>query len=151
MEFFPSKKQGDADSMSGLIPSFNEPLSDTVIAALRAWKELKEIQGNIIQELPVILDEKKIKAKRDKKLKEQVKVKDKDKTFSAFSIFVESLMDLDRVVMPHLLQKWFERNFINGTAEFHLGHIRFSFRARIKVIQFGHWKSCANLLTFCSC
>ena len=41
MEFLPSKKLGPADGLSRLIPSFAEPLEDTVITALRAEKELR--------------------------------------------------------------------------------------------------------------
>ena len=46
MEVLPSKKFRHADGLSKLIPSFVESLQDTVIAALRAEKELKEVLCN---------------------------------------------------------------------------------------------------------
>ena len=91
-----------------MVLSFAKPPEDTVIAALRAKKELKELLYNTVQELPMTLDGIKIKAEKDDfiiKMKKQVKQKEKNKTFSVFSIYDEILMYMNRVVMPFSLQK----------------------------------------------
>ena len=51
--------------LSRLILSFAKPLEDTVIAALGAEKELKEVLCNTRQELRMTLDKIKIKAEKD--------------------------------------------------------------------------------------
>ena len=57
MEFLPSKKLGHADGLSRLIPNISVPLEDTVIAALKAEKEAKDMLCNTVKELLVTLDE----------------------------------------------------------------------------------------------
>ena len=42
MEFFPSKKIGQADRLSWLTPKLSEPLKETVIAALSTEMEIKK-------------------------------------------------------------------------------------------------------------
>ena len=43
MEFLPFKKLSHADGLSRLIPKFSLPLEDTVIASLKAKKEVKDM------------------------------------------------------------------------------------------------------------
>ena len=64
MEFLSSKKLSHADGLSTLIPKSSEPLEDTVIASLQAENELVEVMSNTVKELPVTLDEIKLKAKK---------------------------------------------------------------------------------------
>ena len=51
------------DGLSRLIPTSSEPLEDTVIASLQTENELVEVMSNTVKELPVTLDEIKLKAK----------------------------------------------------------------------------------------
>ena len=70
--------------------------------------------------MPETLDKIKIKAEKDDfiiKMKVQVKLKEKNKTFSAFSICDGVLMYANRIVMPLSFQKKILK-------EFHLGHAR---------------------------
>lgn len=121
MEFLPSNKIGHADGLSRLIPRSLEPLEDMVIAALRDETDFKEALCNAIRELPVTLDEIRIKAGKDefiKKMKEEVISKKKYKTSrnsSAYSICDEVLLYAGRVVMPVVLQR-------RMLKEFHQGH-----------------------------
>ena len=65
MEFLPSHKLGHADSLSRIIPRFCESLEDTVIAALRAESEIKNMLFNTKWDLIIILADVKIKAKKN--------------------------------------------------------------------------------------
>ena len=103
------------------------PLKDTVIAAVKAEKEVKDMLCNTVKELLVTLDEIRGKAENDafiEKMKMQVKLKERNKntkSISAFSICGDVLLYADRVVMPLLLKKkkilkissWAFRNFTN--------------------------------------
>lgn len=60
MEYLPSKKLGHAR----LTPKYSEPLENTVIIALKAEKE-KNISCNVVCELPLTLEEIKMKAETD--------------------------------------------------------------------------------------
>ena len=76
MEFLPSKKLGHADGLPRPIPKFSVPLEDTVIAALEAEKEVKDMLCNAVKELPMTLDEIREKTENDafiKKMKMQVR------------------------------------------------------------------------------
>ena len=64
-EFLSSKKLSHADGLSRLIPTSLELLEDTVIASLQVENELVEVMSNTVKELPVTLDEIKLKAKND--------------------------------------------------------------------------------------
>ena len=63
IEFIPSNELRHADGLSRLIPKFNEPLEDTVIALLRSKNVIKNVLFNVVGELPVILDKISIEAK----------------------------------------------------------------------------------------
>ena len=93
----------------------------TVIAALKAEKEVKDMLCNTVKELLVTLNEIRGKAENDafiKKTKMQVRLKERKKntkSISAFSICDNILLYADQVVMPLVLQKKILK-------EFHLGH-----------------------------
>ena len=61
----PSKELGHADGLSSLIPKFNEPFEDTVIALLRSENEIKNVLFNTISEQPVTFEKIRIEAKND--------------------------------------------------------------------------------------
>ena len=63
IEFLSSKKLSHANGISRLIQTSSEPLEDTVIVSLQAENELVEVMSNTVKELPVTLDEIKLKAK----------------------------------------------------------------------------------------
>ena len=95
-----------------------EPLEDTVIVSLQAKNELVEVTSNTLKELPVTLDEIKLKAKNDifiRKMKEVVTSKKYKTSSPAYSICDEVLLYAGRVVIPVVLQK----RILN---EFHQGH-----------------------------
>ena len=71
MEFLPSKKLRHADGLSRLIPKFSVPLKDTIIAALKAKKEVKVMLCNIVKELLVTLNEIRGKAENDAFIKDE--------------------------------------------------------------------------------
>ena len=82
MEFLPSKKLGNANALSRVIPKFLVPLDDTVINALKAEKEVKDILCNTAKKLPVTLDEVKGKSENDafiKKMQMPVRLKEINK------------------------------------------------------------------------
>ena len=90
MEFLPSKKLGHEDGFSRLIPKFLVTLKDTVIAAIKAEKEVKDMLCNAIKELPVTLDEIREKAENDafiKKMEMQVRLKKRNKTTNSITAF----------------------------------------------------------------
>ena len=66
MEYLLSNKFGHADGLSRLIPKYREPLEDTVIASLQSEGELKTFICNSIKELPVMLEQIKQEARRNK-------------------------------------------------------------------------------------
>ena len=99
-----------ADGLSRLIPKSSEPLKETVIASLKE-KELSEILVSTIRELLVTVEDKKkapktsefiICVKRQMRRNEKKK---KGRKVSLFSICDETVMYVDRVVMPRVLQK----------------------------------------------
>ena len=51
MEYIPSKELGHVDGLSRLIPKFNEPFEDIVIASLRSEEEIKYVLFNTVSEL----------------------------------------------------------------------------------------------------
>ena len=57
MVYLPSNKFGHANGLSRLIPNYQEPLEDTVIASLQSEGELKITLCNSVRELPVTLDQ----------------------------------------------------------------------------------------------
>ena len=65
MEFLPLKEIAHADALSRLIPKITEPL-ETVIASSNSEMNVKYVLFNILQELPVTLEEIKFKTKFDK-------------------------------------------------------------------------------------
>ena len=91
MEFLPSKKLSHADGLYRLIPKFSEPLEDTMIAAIKAKNETKNVLRGAIRELLITLDEIRLTSQNDDfmlKMKDQItsKVKNrkgnKNNTFS---------------------------------------------------------------------
>ena len=101
-----------------MIPTSSEPVDDTVIASLQAENELVEVMYNTVKELPVTLDEIKLKAKNVifiRKMKEVVTSKKYKTSSPAYSICDEVLLYAGRVVMPVVLQKRILK-------EFHQGH-----------------------------
>lgn len=115
MQYLPSSKIAHADGLSRLIPKNSELLEERVIAVLKEEKELAEVLVNTVRELPVTLEEIKKAAKMDEyitNMKKHVrwnKKKKKGLSVSPFSICDEMLMYADRVVIPRVLQKSFER------------------------------------------
>ena len=76
MEFLLSKNLGHTDGLSRLTPKSLVPLEDTIIAALKPEKELKDMLYNTVKELLVTLDEIRRKAENDdfiKKIEMQVR------------------------------------------------------------------------------
>ena len=65
MEFLPSKKLSYADGLSCLIPKFSEPLEDTVIASIKTENEIKNVLHNTARELPIILEQIRLKLRND--------------------------------------------------------------------------------------
>lgn len=97
-----------------MIPKFCEPLEDTVIAALLAENEVKNILSYMICDLPVTLEEIKAKTLKDIFVKEvKEKLKDKIKLDNVFSICNEMLMYGERVVVPTSKQKSILKEFHN--------------------------------------
>ena len=116
--FLPSKKLGHADGLSRLIPNISVPLEDTVIAALKAEKEAKDMLCNTVKELLVTLDE---------KMKMQMRLKERNentKSIQVFSICDDVLLYADRVVMPLVIQKKILK-------EFHLGQSGISWMKKL--------------------
>ena len=72
--YLPSNKFGHVDGLWRLIPKYKEPLEDTVIASLQSEGELKITLCNSIRKLPVILDQIKQEALRQKYIN-QIKTK----------------------------------------------------------------------------
>lgn len=64
MEFLPSKKLSHVDGLSRLILKFCEPLEDTVIATIRAENEIKNVLCNTATELPVTLEQIRVKVEK---------------------------------------------------------------------------------------
>ena len=90
MKFLPSKKLGYADCLSKLIPKFSVPFEDTVIAALKEEKEVKDMLCNTLKELPVTLDGIRWKVENDtfiKKMKIRVRLKERNKNTKVYQPF----------------------------------------------------------------
>lgn len=85
-------------------------MEDTVIASLQAEVDKKNFLCNTVWELPVTLEEKKIKALDDNFIVEMRK-----KTKTEYSICNDVLMYSKRVVVPLSLEKQILK-------EFHTGH-----------------------------
>ena len=65
------------DGLSRLIPKFNKPFKDTVIALLRPENKIKNVLFNTVTELPVTLDKIRVEAKKDDfivKIKKQANI-----------------------------------------------------------------------------
>ena len=80
MHFLPSKKLNHRGELSRLIPKFYEPFEDTVIAATEAENEIKNVLYNIVRELPITLEQIRIKSEKDDfiiKMKKQMRFKEK--------------------------------------------------------------------------
>lgn len=76
MEYLLLEKSGHADSLSRLIPKYSDPLEGIVIATLKIEdKIVKYILCSIVCELPVMLEEMKIKTEMDKFIKKKEKIK----------------------------------------------------------------------------
>ena len=144
MEFLSSKKLGHADGLSRLIPKVLVPLDGTVIAALEAEKEVKDMLCNTVKKLQVTLDEIRGKAENDafiKKMKRQVRLKVRNKntrSISSFSICKNVLLYADWVVMPLVLQKKILK-------EFHLEHTEILQIYLLAWNGWRYWKGSENL------
>ena len=90
LEFLLSQRLGGGDGLSRLIPKSLIPLADTVIYALKAEKEIKDMLCNTVKEMPVTSDEIRGKAENDtfiKKMKMQVRLKEINKNIKSISAF----------------------------------------------------------------
>ena len=56
MEYIPLKELEHVNGLSKLIPKFNKPIKDIVIALLRSENKIKNVLFNSVSELPVTLD-----------------------------------------------------------------------------------------------
>ena len=65
MEFLLSKEIAHTDGLSRLIRKNTEPLEETVIASLKSEMDVKYILFNTVKELPVTVEEIKLKTKFD--------------------------------------------------------------------------------------
>ena len=84
------KMDAYADGLSRLIPKRSEPLEEMVIASLKEEKELSEILGNTLRELPVILEGIKKAAKTNEfiiGMKKQVRWNEKKKKVERCRLF----------------------------------------------------------------
>ena len=144
----PSKKIAHADGLSRIILDNAELLEKTVIAALKLEQELMEELINT--ELPVTLEEIKKAAKTDEyimNMSKQVKGNEKNKKLkvSPFSICDETLMYVQRVVIPCVLRK-------KVLKEFHLGHPDIS-RMKSLMRSYMYWpkmdQDIENLVRYC--
>ena len=75
MDYIPVKLLRHVDELSRIIPKFNEPFEDTVIALLQLENEIKNVLFNKVSELPITFDKIGIETKKDDfivKIKKQV-------------------------------------------------------------------------------
>ena len=89
-----------------------EPLEDSVIAALRIDSEIKTMINNTIRELPVTLLEIKTEAVKDEFIKTtEQKLSRGDVTSDIYSVYNDVLLYSERVTIPKPLQKRILKDF----------------------------------------
>ena len=68
------------DGLSKLIPKFYKPLEDIVTSAIKAENEIKNVLYNTVRELPITLEEIKVKLEKDEfiiKMKRKIRFEEK--------------------------------------------------------------------------
>ena len=107
------------DGLSRLIPKYQEPFEDTVIATLQSEGELRTFVCNSIRELPVMLEQIKQVAFRNKYINNiKVNILQRNQQMTdVFSTRDNVLLYRERVMIPSTLQKRILKDF-------HAGHPR---------------------------